>query len=268
MKKLLLLGLLFGALSVNAQTQIYFDDFEDGDISDWNLIDVDQDGYDWIPADMSAASPAYKGMRSQSWDATDGPLTPDNWAISPGIDIGTGNEITLSWEVIARDPSWDLENYSVYVSAGNTDTDMLATSPVFNEVLGGVNVMTARSVTLPSTLTGIIYVAFRHHDVTDQFVIDVDNVTVTSTPLKTDEFFASNFSIAPNPASDYFTISTKNNTTVENVQILDMNGRVVKNIQNSFDNQSNISISDLNMGVYFVKVKSQNGIGTSKIVKK
>ncbi|RAR74149.1 hypothetical protein [Flavobacterium aciduliphilum] len=41
--------------------------------------------------------------------------------------------------------------------------------------------MTTRTVTLPSTLTGTIYVAFRHHDVTDQFVVDVDNVTVTST---------------------------------------------------------------------------------------
>ena len=121
-----------------------------------------------------------------SWVSGDGALTPDNWAISPGIDVGTGgNTITLSWDVVARDPDWDLENYSVYVSNGNTDADMLATTPLFNEILGGVNVMTARSVTIPSSLTGIVYVAFRHHDVSDQFVKDVDNVKVTSTPLKT-----------------------------------------------------------------------------------
>lgn len=270
MKKLLLCGFMFAAFNLNAQTTLFFDDFDDGDISDWNLIDADQDGYDWVPADMSAATPAYLGMRSQSWDALGGPLTPDNWAISPGIDVGLGgNTITLSWEIIARDPAWDQEKYAVYVSNGNSDSDMLLTTPVMVENnLDGVNTLTLRQVTLPSNLTGTIYVGFRHYDVSDQFVIDVDNVTVTSTPLKTDDFFASNFSIAPNPASDYFTISTKNNITVENVQIMDMNGRVVKNIQNSFDNQSNISISDLNTGVYFVKVKSQNGVGTSKIVKK
>ncbi|RAR74148.1 choice-of-anchor J domain-containing protein [Flavobacterium aciduliphilum] len=137
MKKLLLSSLLFVAVAFhsNAQVTLFSDDFEDSDISDWTLIDADGDGWDWLPVTMATTAPLYKGMRSMSWSSTDGALTPDNWAISRGIDVGAGNTITLSWNVVARDLDWDLENYSVYVSNGNTDTAMLATTPVFNEVL-------------------------------------------------------------------------------------------------------------------------------------
>ena len=86
MKKLLLTFIAFAGINASAQTVLFEDDFNDGDISDWTLIDEDGDTFGWVPVNMTAA-PIYMGMRSASW-ITSGPLTPDNWAISPAIDLG------------------------------------------------------------------------------------------------------------------------------------------------------------------------------------
>jgi len=269
MKKLLLLLLILVGVNANSQTVLFSDDFEDSDISDWNLIDADGDGINWVPVTMATTAPLYKGMRSASWVSA-GALTPDNWAITPGIDLPSGGtQLTLSWKVVARDPLWDLENYSVYVSNSQTTADMLATTEVFTEILGGVNTMTTRTVLLPTTLTGTIYVAFRHHDVTDQFTMDIDDVTVTSSPLKNDQFFANNFSIQPNPVNDIFSVTTKNNVAIQNIKVMDINGRIVSETNNTNGSDAmQVNIGELNAGVYFVKVQSELGVGTSKIIKK
>ncbi|RAR74150.1 T9SS type A sorting domain-containing protein [Flavobacterium aciduliphilum] len=86
--------------------------------------------------------------------------------------------------------------------------------------------------------------------------------------MRNDEFFASNFSVTPNPASDVITIATKNNIPVESVQVLDMNGRVIKEMNATFEDATTMNISEINSGVYFVKVKSQIVVGTTKVVKK
>lgn len=265
MKKLLLTFIAFAGINASAQTVLFEDDFNDSDISDWTLIDEDGDTFGWVPVNMTAA-PIYMGMRSASW-ITSGPLTPDNWAISPAIDLGFGGTtVELSWKAVGRDPDWDLENYSVYVSDAPSTLGMLATTAVFTEILGGINVMTTRTVTLPSSLSGTVYVAFRHHDVSDQFTVDIDDVKVTST-LATDSFFASNYAVGPNPATDVVNISAKNNNTINTVEITDVNGRVVKNVTVNATT-SQINVADLNSGVYFLKASSENGVGTSKIVKK
>ena len=264
MKKLLLSLLILGGLNAHAQTTLFLDDFEDGTITDWTLVDSDGDTFNWVAVNMTVA-PIYKGMRSASWITT-GALTPDNWAFTPGIDTGFGGQLTLSWDVVGRDPAWDLDTYDVYVSNTNTVAGMLATTPVyFEESLDAVNVMTPRTIVLPGGLNGVIYVAFRHHDVTDQFTVDIDNVKVVADALATENFVTSNFSVYPNPATSVVNINAKNNSIVINsIQLTDINGRTVKTVK-GMTNQ--INISELNAGVYFLKIATDQGTGTTKIIK-
>ena len=78
---------------------------------------------------------------------------------------------------------------------------------------------------------------------------------------------ASNFSVSPNPASDFITVSNSDNILVSGISITDLNGRVVK--QNSYENVSNIqvNVSDLSSGVYMMNIKSEKGSVTKKIIK-
>lgn len=74
---------------------------------------------------------------------------------------------------------------------------------------------------------------------------------------------SSDFSIYPNPANDFITINGLNK--IENVQIIDLNGQ----IRNSIDNPSSeISISDLDKGIYLLRVTTGDQMITKKLIKK
>lgn len=81
------------------------------------------------------------------------------------------------------------------------------------------------------------------------------------------DFFAKNISISPNPASDFFSL-TSNTSLIDNVKVTDLNGRVVKNIVVNSLSSTEVNISDLTAGMYFVTVQTDNGSGSTKIVKK
>ena len=94
-------------------------------------------------------------------------------------------------------------------------------------------------------------------------MIGIDSFGVDRT-LSTNDFFAKNFSMYPNPANGIVTLSAKNNTAINSVQITDLNGRIVKNSNTNGISEAQINISDLNTGMYFVTVKTDAGSGTKK----
>ena len=47
MKKITLLAALFAGFAMNAQTVFYEDNFDDEDVSDWEVYDEDSDGNNW-----------------------------------------------------------------------------------------------------------------------------------------------------------------------------------------------------------------------------
>ena len=75
------------------------------------------------------------------------------------------------------------------------------------------------------------------------------------------------FSVSPNPANDFITVSNSENILVNTISITDLNGRVVK--QNSFSDVTNVqvNISDLASGVYMMNITSDKGSVTKKIIK-
>lgn len=98
-------------------------------------------------------------------------------------------------------------------------------------------------------------------------IIGLDTVSIDR-PLSTDSFFAQNFAVYPNPADNVINISNKNNTTLNQVQVTDLNGRVVKSVNVNGVANTQINIGDLNAGVYFLKVTNSQGVGTTKFIKK
>jgi hypothetical protein len=186
MKKLLLL-LSMMALPFATYGQTYFfDDFNDQNVSDWTRYDVDGDGKNWadiffVPdAEGNPVTPI--SLISRSWQVN--PLTPNNWIVSPAINLAaaTGSTV-LSWKVQCAAAEWDLENYSVYVSTASDMPTLMASAVTFSEVYNDpANAGTSYLRTLDvSSFNGqTIYVAFRHHNVTDMDFISIDDVKVAA----------------------------------------------------------------------------------------
>ena len=283
MKKKLLFASLFlsAAFSMNAQTVVFSDNFDDEDISDWTVFDADGDGFDWIAVqitDEDGAPVDTPMLRSASWSSAPAPfgtaLTPNNYIISPAINLSAypaGSTVILRWEVKASDADYDAEKYAAYAATSDEPADLMASNYQFNEAsLDGVNELEERTLDI-SGLAGQanVYVAFRHYGVTNEFTMEVDNVSVTATlPLKTADFFASNFSVYPNPSADVINLTSSTSAAINNVELTDINGRVVKTVALAGVAQTQLNISDLTSGVYFLSVESDLGKGVTKIVRK
>ncbi|WDO14241.1 T9SS type A sorting domain-containing protein [Flavobacterium sp. WW92] len=97
-------------------------------------------------------------------------------------------------------------------------------------------------------------------------IIGIDTFSVDRT-LSTNDFFASNFAVYPNPSNGLVNLASKNNMAINAIQITDLNGRVVRNINTNGVSETQINISDLTTGLYFLNVQTDSGSGTTKIVK-
>ncbi|OFY94795.1 MAG: hypothetical protein A3K10_04725 [Bacteroidetes bacterium RIFCSPLOWO2_12_FULL_31_6] len=72
--------------------------------------------------------------------------------------------------------------------------------------------------------------------------------------------------VFPNPAKDKIVISNLANEETS-IEIYDFNGKVVKNINEiPNNNEQEINLSELNSGIYFIKVLQNNQIKTSKLI--
>ena len=180
MKKLLLSVAACAIAFTNASAQTYFtENFENG-LGNWTLINSDGDAYDWETVDFGDGQGNV--AISRSWTQADGPLTPDNWMVSSAIDLtnASGN-VSLLWVVKGQDQAWADENYSVYVATASDITTLGTSTTTFTEVVGASNDMYLdRSLDVSGLIGQTIYVAFRHHGVTDQFILNVDDVSVTT----------------------------------------------------------------------------------------
>ena len=100
-------------------TVVYSQDFEDcGGVmpSEFSLMDMDGDGYNWevVTNSQSYVNGTY-GLSSASWNSTAGPLTPDNWIILSGIELGG----SITFSARGQDANFPAENFCVYVCPDN-----------------------------------------------------------------------------------------------------------------------------------------------------
>jgi len=275
MKKITLtLAAIAAAITMNAQTTYFSDDFNDEDLSDWTLIDDDADGLNWSAVqildeeDQPVGTPV---LRSASWNSVLGPLTPDNYAFSMPIDLSSEdgtNDITLSWDVTAADADYTDENYTVYVATGNTVADAMSATVSFNELVsdngaGGLENFYTKTLDITSLAGQVVYVAFRHHDVSDQFTMEIDNVEVVAGSLAVDNtsFESFNHYVANN------VLTLKANTAINNARLYNILGQQV--ISKKLGTQSaDINLNSLNSGVYLVQVEIEGQTKSFKVIKK
>lgn len=184
MKKLLLIPSLIFSVGISTAQTVYFqDDFSSGNLNNWTLHDEDGDGENWSLNDYG--TPEGNVATSASWQQGT-VLTPDNWMVSDGIDLtSVTDDVYLTWQVYAQDQGWADENYSVYISTNDDVATLTSEGSDFNEIVGTSSGYMARSLDITAYSGSIIHVAFRHHDVSDEFRININDVNVL-TPANLD----------------------------------------------------------------------------------
>ncbi|MBR7009806.1 MAG: choice-of-anchor J domain-containing protein [Oscillospiraceae bacterium] len=156
-------------------------DFEpDRQPEGWTFVDRDGDGNNWIwtPESDYAELPAHGGVGmivSNSYINNVGPLNPDNFAISPAVDLSEVENANFAFYAKGQDPSYASEVFAVYAGTSPEVNEMVKISPDFTA--------TGDWVQYTASLADYageeeVYVAIRHYNVTDQYILDVDDAAI------------------------------------------------------------------------------------------
>lgn len=181
-------------------------------------------------------------------------------------------------------------NYLFYLGTGNTNITLAANTWVrvgvsFNKITGKItwkgpgfngNVIGAATGIDPDEIDFTSFSGTTTTPVTNNTaaaITLIDNFVTRASAADTllgieNVTLAENkFSVFPNPASNLISISNSENILVNEITITDLNGRVVK--QSKYNNTSEIQInlSDLASGMYLMKINSDQGSATKKIIK-
>lgn len=296
MKKNTLLFLLLTSLSLGAQTTIWEDNFETH--SDWEIASIgnytliDNDGgTTWGSQDYDFTNEGYVGTgiiwnpsmatpdaTGTIWDTHEGSkglyffasganssTTPnDDWVITPQIDLTNyGSSVFTFWAQSVTD-NFGLERIEVAISTTDTDPSsftVISPGGTFEEV---PTTYTQFSYDLTAYDGQQIYLAI-HYVSNDSFVLQMDEFHVQGTSLSVNEF-------QQNLIQHSFNQNTKE-LTLESQEIL--NSLLVYNIlgQESkkikLSNQSTkVNLSELQAGIYIVKINGNNASKTIKLVVK
>ena len=179
--------------------------FDDGTMSGWTTIDADGDGLTWVSSSAPGVyhnagvnltgtghdASAHYVISGSYANGTGAVLYPDNYLVSPQIALGG----SISFYACAQDAGYAAEHFGVAVSTNsNTNAADFTTVQEWTMSAKGVsNVASAGrdgnnrvqgnwyqyTVDL-SAYSGMGYVAIRHFNCYDQFILNVDDITLTT----------------------------------------------------------------------------------------
>ena len=155
---------------------LFFEGFEEGIPDTWTNVDNDGDKNFWYGVQNSDpdANGNPRGFgeayaTSASYVNYQGALTPDNWLISPQLDL----EGTLSVWLRGQDPNYVAEHFAVYLSTERTAITDFTTVLIPETVATGV--LTEYTADLSQYKGQKGYIAIRHFNCTDMFMLNLDN---------------------------------------------------------------------------------------------
>lgn len=184
----------------------------------------------------------------------------NNWLFTPPFSLQANETVTITFWVRCATAR------SLRLTVGNTALSASQTTQLWANTALNNPTYTQFTASFTPTSTGIYYFAW--NDVSSAqatATLRLDSINFTSV-LGTNDFLSSSFSVFPNPTKNVINFSNDANAVVSLVEMTDMNGRVIKSAKiNATEGQ--ISVSDLSSGVYMMRITTDQGTATKKIVK-
>ncbi len=156
----------------------------------WLNVDADGDTHSWYWDDyLDEETGDYETyMLSRSWLEDDGPLTPDNWLITPAIyfeEVGEEENIELKFNIAptAGTPEFRLERYEVLIST--TDTEPESFTMLWEETFTEDDAnweWQERVLDLTEYEGETVHIAFRHYGSTNMDRVALESMSVEVVP--------------------------------------------------------------------------------------
>lgn len=260
--------------------------FDDNTMEGWTTIDADGDGYTWVLGSqcdgiyLDGGSLAGAGHNSSadlvtsgSYSNVVGVLYPDNYLVTPTKAAYT----YIHFYACAQDASYAAEHFGVALSlASNTNPsdfimldEWTMTSKRSNVNAEGRGGQTRQGTWYEFTadLSAYegqeFYLAIRHFDCSDMFLLNVDDIEVAIGETGLAESNVDVMTIYPNPAKGKVMVSSE--VTVNEYRIYDVTGAEI--MSNKVNNSTfEVNVDNLPAGVYYMRIYSDGLVQSKKFI--
>ena len=258
------------------------------DFNGWTVINANNDNHTWYHTSqtedhfvVNLRSHSGHGhlMSESSCNATLEGLEPDDYIVSPSM-IGVAENTSFSVWACNQDMNF-FEYFGVAIStAANPSADDFTTIAEWEITRDRVaSEWKEYTVDLSKYAGQHIWVAIRHFKSEDQFILCIDDISINNFvncqkwshdfSLNLDETSITEenitFDIYPNPVNDKLNIVTE--AEVEEVVVYDIYGSHQVSKSPSLQGSVTVDLSELNDGIYFVEIKTNEGNIVKRIVK-
>ncbi len=191
----------------------------------------------------------------------------DRWGYSRAISLQAGEEVTINFKTRLYAAA-AVSPMSLDLTVGNAQTSASQTTVLQNFTLTDNTGYTSHTATWTAPSTGIYYFGFHNNSVagTTQTFAFFDTLDITSV-LSRNEFDESKILIYPNPVDKFVTISNLESIEFKQINLSDVNGRLIRDFNTNGLSTLEINLSDLNSGIYFLNIITEKGNTTKKLIK-
>jgi hypothetical protein len=172
-----------------------------------------------------------------------------------------GNNLTTNQNGDDCDPYNNIQLDPEFVDAENFDFRLLSTSPVIDAGLND-SIKTNFDFDFETRLLdgnnyGLPYVDMGAYEFNSDSTSNINTLNYSPT----------SFSCYPNPSNDFITLEINKAETIQFIELLDVTGKIIKQITGENNNKLTVDLSLLKSGLYLVRLISESGIHSASIVK-
>lgn len=202
----------------------------------------------------------YLSLSSTPWTSSSW-YSPQNYPLSTAaetLNYGVGSEIILK-----LNNSGGSSNKKIVNKATSSDDTYQWFKD--NVLITDATMDSFTIINAQESDSGIYHCEIYNTDIPELVVMSAPFTVQVGFALSVDEneLAKKSISVYPNPAMEYIAIKQSNDIIVEELSIYDVLGKKVKTTQNKFDR---INISNLKNGLYFIKLKTNLGISSKRLL--
>src|SRR5690606_23293788 len=97
-------------------------------------------------------------------------------------------------------------------------------------------------------------------------VVDISSLTLNNLEMNISQKVEEEFLIFPNPARTTVNLQNLKSKNIKSVKVYNVSGKLISNVLYDKD-KIEMSVEDLNKGLYFLVIKTETGIITRKLIK-
>ncbi len=195
-----------------------------------------------------------------------GMMNPLNdWLFTPPMVMETNKKYNIKfWYKVSVYDGSTSEKMKVVIGNDNTSAGMAGKQVIFqNENLNtDFDEWQEHLYEFTPQANGTYYIGFHAYSNELQYLIHLDDVSISSTPLGIDNI-SSKISIYPNPTSGIVKFDVEANCKVD---FFDATGKLVLS-ENISASKNSIDLSGLNSNLFFVRITEGNNVSFTKILK-